>query len=99
MTRARIPQVDLRWLLIGAIALAIAAGYAVVRPAHEAVTLQRCRDLYTNARSAAESLAVDPVLTTNVNPEFGPDELSCGVLRRTGRLNSTAGNLSGARGG
>jgi len=84
--RGRLALADLRWVWAAAIALVIFGAYALLWPKYERTLAAVCRDLYAGTRTAVDTQDVDGVLPLVRDPKFAGQSISCGTLRRTGKL-------------
>ncbi len=84
--RGRLALADLRWMWAGLIALVIFGALILFWPTYEKTLDAVCRDHYARATTAAESLAVDGLLPLVQDPKFAKQSVTCGTLRKAGRL-------------
>jgi hypothetical protein len=84
--RGRLALADLRWVWAAIIALVIFGAYVLLWPTYERTLEAVCRDQYARARTAADTQGVDGVLPLVQDPKFAKRSISCGTLRRAGKL-------------
>jgi hypothetical protein len=84
--RGRLALADLRWVWPGLIALIIFGALVLFWPTYEKTLDAVCRDQYARAQTAAETLGVDGLLPLVQDPKFAKQSVTCGTLRKAGRL-------------
>jgi hypothetical protein len=77
---------DLRLLWIVALALGVILIRVFLARPLDVRARTECTRRYSAAISAADTTAIDDVRPNEVNPKFSGDKISCGELRRLGRL-------------
>jgi hypothetical protein len=91
MTRAksawdRTRDRDWRWLGVAAIAVILMIAYLVLGRDYDEAGSSTCRRLYAAARTEIDSAGADAVTPMNRDPKFAGATVTCGTLRRLGRL-------------
>jgi hypothetical protein len=84
--RGRLALADLRWVWASLIAFIIFGALVLFWPTYERTLDAVCRDHYARAGTAAETLAVDGLLPLVRDPKFTKQSVTCGTLRKAGRL-------------
>ena len=84
--RGQLALADFRWMWAGLIALVICGALILLWPTYEKTLDGVCRDHYARATTAAESLGVDGHLPLVQDPKFAKQSVTCGTLRKAGRL-------------
>lgn len=78
----------MNWRLVGGalllVLLALLAGLVHWQPKWP--DIHECRRLYTKAHSATDTAQIDRTIPLAVNPKFASQQVTCGTLRRLGRL-------------
>ena len=84
--RGRLAIADLRWIWAALIALVIFGGYVLLWPKYQQTIEAVCRDEYGRDKTVGDSLATDGMRPLVQDPKFSDRSVSCGVLRRAGKL-------------
>jgi hypothetical protein len=84
--RGRLALADIRWVWAGLIALVIFGAVVFLWPTYEKTLDAVCRDHYARAQTAVETLGVDGLLPLVRDPKFAKQSVTCGTLRKAGRL-------------
>jgi hypothetical protein len=84
--RGRLALADMRWVLAAVIALVLYGAYVLLWPKYEQALEAVCRDQYARALTAADTQGTDGLLPLVNDPKSGRLGISCGTLRRAGKL-------------
>ena len=84
--RGRLALADLRWVWAALIAVVIFGGFVLLWPKYQQAIQAVCRHEYQGDKTAADSLATDGMRPLMRDPKFADRSVSCGVLRRAGKL-------------